>query len=203
MFKPYRIRRLITLCSRALKSARAPPKRYPARFLPTRAIPASSNSASISIPVIGPRITALGDTDFISAQINPALQINPRSGQIRKKATIRTIPNDASTEPAIGTRRLCKKLPRIISTEAHSPPATAAFSHISSITGVFGGGFEPGGKSLTCFALLSVASYILSAASTAVTEEISNTASGWMFHFPVTLSVRLFLTVSTRVPLYD
>ena len=33
------------------------------------------------MPTIGPRITALGDTDFISAHTSAARQISPRSGR--------------------------------------------------------------------------------------------------------------------------
>jgi hypothetical protein len=39
-------------------------------------------------------------------------------------------PIEASIGPVIGTRRLCKKLPRIISIDAQRLPMIAAFNHI-------------------------------------------------------------------------
>ena len=47
--------------------------------------------------------------------------------------SMKNTPAKASIVPAIGKRVLCKKLPIIISSDAHKPPTTAAFSQISSI----------------------------------------------------------------------
>ena len=78
------------------------------------------------MPIIGPRMTALGDTDFISAQTSAARQISPRSGEARWPAVISMTPTAASRLPARGTRRLCRKLPTTISTAAQRLPYTAA-----------------------------------------------------------------------------
>jgi hypothetical protein len=90
----------------------------------------SINTASIIIPVMGPRITALGESDFINPQINPALQIKPVSFQICRKEIINMIEKVARSVPEKGICRLCRRLPTIISKLAHNPPATAAFSHM-------------------------------------------------------------------------
>ena len=74
------------------------------------------------MPTIGPRITALGDTDFINAHTSAARQIMPRSGKARWPAVISMTPTAASTLPASGTRRLWRKLPTTISTAAQRLP---------------------------------------------------------------------------------
>ncbi len=82
------------------------------------------------IPVMGPRMTALGESDFINPQISPALHISPFSFQTCRKEIIRMTEKVASMVPEKGMCRLCSRLPTIISKLAHKPPATAAFNHI-------------------------------------------------------------------------
>ena len=79
--------------------------------------------------VIGPKIIALGETDFIKAQIRPALQIKPLSFHNCENATNKQTANAVNIEPANGKYILCNKLPIIISKDAHNPATTAAFSH--------------------------------------------------------------------------
>jgi len=79
--------------------------------------------------VIGPKIIALGKTDFIKAQIIPALQISPLSFHNYEKATNKQTANAVNIEPANGKCILCNKLPIIISKEAHNPAITAALNH--------------------------------------------------------------------------
>jgi hypothetical protein len=58
------------------------------------------------MPIIGPRITALGDIDFISAHMMPARIIIPLSGHILEKDTRRITAKRLREVPAKGTRRL-------------------------------------------------------------------------------------------------
>ncbi len=74
------------------------------------------------MPTIGPRMTALGDTDFIRAQTSAVRQMRPRSGDARWLAVRMATPTAASALPANGTRRLWRKLPTTISTAAHRLP---------------------------------------------------------------------------------
>ena len=80
----------------------------------------------MAMPTMGPRMTALGEMDFMSAQMSAERQMTPRSGQLRWPAVITTTPNAARTLPANGSLRLWRKLPRTISTAAHRLPSTAA-----------------------------------------------------------------------------
>lgn len=82
------------------------------------------------MPVIGPKITALGESDFINPQISPALQISPVSFHICRKEIINTTEKVASSVPEKGICKLCRRLPTMISKLAHNPPATAAFNHM-------------------------------------------------------------------------
>jgi hypothetical protein len=75
-------------------------------------------------------MTALGEIDFISAQIIPARHIIPDSFQRREKAESSRMANAVRIVPENGTCKLWRKLPATISTEAHKLPITAAFSHI-------------------------------------------------------------------------
>lgn len=86
--------------------------------------------ASVKIPIIGPTIIALGEIDFMSAHIIPARQANPFSFQTcRKEINNQTLIKDKIV-PLRGILRLCKKLPSIISIEAHILPTAEALSHI-------------------------------------------------------------------------
>ena len=76
----------------------------------------------MTMPTIGPRITALGEIDFISAQMSAARQIRPRSGCARWPAVITITPKAARKLPAKGMRRLCRKLPTTISDAAQRLP---------------------------------------------------------------------------------
>jgi hypothetical protein len=62
-----------------LRTANAPPIKYPNKFFPNRKMNKSMSIASVKMPIIGPRMKALGEMDFISAQIRPARQISPFS----------------------------------------------------------------------------------------------------------------------------
>ena len=104
------------------ETASAPPTRYPAAWPPNRRTQASSSTPSIAIPTIGPRMTALGEMDFIRAQTTAERQIRPRSGQDRWPAVITSTPKAARKLPANGMRRLCRKLPTTISDAAHRLP---------------------------------------------------------------------------------
>jgi hypothetical protein len=100
------------------------------RFLPKMKIKKLIKRASEKIPIIGPKIKALGEIDFISAQIKPALHIRPFSFHIwRNEISSHTLIKDKII-PDSGSFILCRKLPRIISTEAHILPTTAALSQI-------------------------------------------------------------------------
>jgi hypothetical protein len=62
--------------------------------------------ASVRLPIIGPKIIALGEIDFISAQMIPARQMSPFSFQIcRKEINNHTLIND-NTIPESGILRL-------------------------------------------------------------------------------------------------
>ena len=87
-------------------------------------------TASIIIPVMGPRITALGERDFISPQIIPARQISPFVFQTWRNEIIRMTENVASMDPEKGRCRLWRRLPTMISKLAQSPPAIDAFNHM-------------------------------------------------------------------------
>ena len=88
----------------------------------------SRTTASTIIPIIGPRIIALGAMDFIIAAIIPARIIRPFCGQRVIKARIKiTLKNDI-TVPLNGIRILCRKLPRTISLAAQRLPNAAAFN---------------------------------------------------------------------------
>lgn len=80
--------------------------------------------------IIGPKITALGDTDFIKAQIKPDRQIKPLSFHLKLIETRRMIPIDVRKILLKGTRRLCRKLPKTISDDAQRQPTTAALSQV-------------------------------------------------------------------------
>jgi len=79
---------------------------------------------------MGPKIIALGEMDFISAQTSPVRQNRPRSGHTCPMDTIITIPIAVRIFPENGIRRLCKKLPSTISEDAHKQPSTEALSQI-------------------------------------------------------------------------
>ena len=49
----------------------------------------------MAIPIMGPRMTALGEIDFMSAQMSAARQIRPRSGLARWPAVITSTPKAA------------------------------------------------------------------------------------------------------------
>ena len=103
-------------------TASAPPTRYPAAWPPVRRTQDSSSRPSIAMPTIGPRMTALGEIDFMRAQTTADRQIRPRSGCARCPAVITSTPNAASRLPANGIRRLCRKLPTTISDAAQRLP---------------------------------------------------------------------------------
>jgi hypothetical protein len=62
--------------------------------------------ASKKIPVIGPRITALGEIDFMMAQMSPARQIIPVSLHNCWLAMMKITVKRASNVPAKGNCRL-------------------------------------------------------------------------------------------------
>jgi hypothetical protein len=128
--KPYNINRLNTFCKSVLKTASAPPIEYAKMFFPKIKIRKLIIKASVKIPIIGPKINALGEIDFISAQIRPARQISPFSFQSwKKEIKSHTLIKDKII-PESGSFKLCRKLPRIISIEAHILPTTEALSQI-------------------------------------------------------------------------
>ena len=73
--------RVTILWIMALLTATAPPSRYPTMLAPAMRTTSSSSSASAKMPVIGPRRMALGEMDFINAQISPARQKSPFTRQ--------------------------------------------------------------------------------------------------------------------------
>jgi len=73
---------------------------------------------------------ALGDIDFIKAQINPALSMRPFSFQTWRKEIKRYTLMKDNIVPERGILRLCRKLPKIISIDAHILPTTEAFNQI-------------------------------------------------------------------------
>jgi len=79
------------------------------------------------MPTIGPRMTALGDIDFISAHTRPARHTIPFSFQRNWPPTSRDTPIAERIIPVNGTRRLCRKLPMIISMDPQMLPSNAAF----------------------------------------------------------------------------
>ena len=83
--------------------------------------------------IIGPRMTAMGDIDFMRAQINPLRQMSPFSVHWRDIDTKRIIPMAVRKFPAKGTLKLCSALPKTISEEAHKLPTTAAFCHTNDV----------------------------------------------------------------------
>jgi hypothetical protein len=83
----------------------------------------------MTMPTIGPRMTALGEMDFIRAQTSAARQIRPGVGAARCPATAIATPKAARTLPPNGRFRLWRKLPTTISTAAQTLPSTAARSH--------------------------------------------------------------------------
>lgn len=121
----------MTSCAQELNTANAPPTIYEMEFLPRILMTKSRIKACEKIPIMGPKIKALGEIDFIIAQISPALHISPLIFHTWKKETTRYTVIKDSIEPAIGTLRLCNKLPSIISMVAHKLPTTAAFIHFS------------------------------------------------------------------------
>ncbi len=118
-------------CANIHDIANADPSKKPAILRPMILTDISNNNDSIKIAIIGPKITALGDIVFISAQINPDLQNNPLSLHLYAAEIISTKPIAVSIFPLNGIRRLCKKLPNIISEAAHVDPKTEAFNHVS------------------------------------------------------------------------
>ena len=56
------------------------PTTKPSIFLPISLTESSNSNASDKMAIMGPNITALGETAFISAQISPERQIKPFSG---------------------------------------------------------------------------------------------------------------------------
>jgi hypothetical protein len=77
---------------------------------------------------MGPRINALGEIDFRRAQIIPARRTSPFSFQIcRNEIRSQTLIND-NIAPESGIFRLWRKLPKIISMEAHVLPTTETLS---------------------------------------------------------------------------
>jgi len=88
---------------------------------------------------MGPRITALGEIDFMRAQIREARQMIPLPGHILKNETIRTTAKKERIVPANGKRILCRKLPMIISMEAQILPMVAALNHLSDMNFSFCG----------------------------------------------------------------
>ena len=82
------------------------------------------------MPSMGPKMMALGEMDFISAQISPARQNKPLSVQTCPIDTKIMMPMAVRIFPVNGTRRLCKKLPSTISDDAHRQPSTADLSQI-------------------------------------------------------------------------
>jgi hypothetical protein len=87
-------------------------------------------TASVNIPIIGPKMIALGEIDFISAHIIPARQISPFSFQIwRNEINNQTLIKERII-PERGILRLRRKLPRTISIDAQILPITEAFSQI-------------------------------------------------------------------------
>ena len=128
--KPYNISRLKNFWIIVLNTANAPPIIKPMRFLPKMKMNNSIIKASVKIPIIGPRMNALGEIDFMSAQIRPARHISPFSFQIwMNDINSQTLIKDKII-PDKGSFRLCKKLPRIISIEAQILPMTEALSQI-------------------------------------------------------------------------
>jgi hypothetical protein len=86
--------------------------------------------ASVIMPIIGPRISALGEMDFIRAHMIPARRIIPFSfHNCRKEINSQTLKND-NIIPESGIFRLWRKLPRMISIDAQILPITEALSHV-------------------------------------------------------------------------
>jgi hypothetical protein len=83
------------------------------------------------MPIMGPSIMAEGDIDFNKAAIRPALHTRPLPFQTCTKAMTSPTLENASMVPAKGKRILCRKLPMMISKEAHRLPTIAALSQMS------------------------------------------------------------------------
>ena len=111
--------------------AKTAPKIKPGMVLPNNSTDNSSNSASLKMATIGPKITALGDMVFNKAQIIPARQNKPLSSHLYMAEMRIIMPMAVKIFPLNGTRKLCKKLPSTISDEAQIVPNTEAFIHFS------------------------------------------------------------------------
>ncbi len=90
---------------------------------------------STEMATMGERMTALGETDFMTAQTRPARQNRPRWGQSRWPATRIPMPMPVRILPVRGTRALCRKLPKTISEAAQRLPSTAALRQSSVFPG--------------------------------------------------------------------